>query len=230
MTSSCVCASIAHMRNLIAPFAIVAFAFALASACNKTDAQPPVPPGGPIAAPPEHEHGSGGPGHAAHAGHADHAPATPPPTATSPSGAPIPPRIEGPVGDTLDAYENARAKLAQDNLAGAQPFATALAAAARTAAEHAIVAKPHFESIAAAADKIAATKDIKEARAAFGDASKSVIQLLVDDPELRTGRFLFLCPMAKGYQKWVQTTGKLNNPYFGSEMLECGEELKTWST
>lgn len=212
------------MRTLIVSFAFVAFAFAFASACNKTDAQPPVPPGGPITAPPEHEHGSGG--------HADHAPppATPPATTTSPSGAPIPPRIEGPVGDTLDAYENARAKLAQDNLAGAQPFATALAAAARTAADHAVVAKPHFQSIAAAADKIAATKDIKEARAAFGDASKSVIQLLVDDPELRTGRFLFMCPMAKGYQKWVQTTGKLNNPYFGSEMLECGEELKTWST
>ena len=204
---------------------LVALACITGLACTK-DAPPanPVPPGGPITAPPEHEHGDAHPPGEKPATHAT--PATP---GTDTAGAPIPPRIEGPVGDTLDAYENTRAKLAQDNLAGAQPFATSLAAAARTAAEHAVAAKPHFTTIAAAADKIATTKDIKEARAAFGDISKSVIQLLVDDPELRTGRFLFMCPMAKGYQKWVQTNGKLNNPYFGSEMLECGEELKAWS-
>lgn len=190
-----------------------------AIACTKDAPPNPVPPGGPITAPPEHEHGNA------------HPPGEKKPAPAAPTGpAPIAPRVEGPVGDTLDAYENTRAKLAQDNLAGAQPFATSLAVAARTAADHAVASKPHFVSIAAAADKIAATKDMKEARAAFGDVSKSVIQLLVDDPELRTGRFLFLCPMAKGYQKWVQTTGKLNNPYFGSEMLECGEELKAWST
>lgn len=210
-------------RPLLSAFCFVCVA-SLATACTK-DVPPanPVPPGGPITAPPEHEHGDAHP--------PGEKPATP--TATAPAtdatGAPIPPRIEGPVGDTLDAYENLRAKLAQDNLAGAQPFATSLATAARTAAEHAVAAKPHFTSIATAADKIAATKDIKEARAAFSDVSKSVVQLLVDDPELRTGRFLFMCPMAKGYQKWVQTNGKLNNPYFGSEMLECGEELKAWS-
>lgn len=205
--------SVMLTRTLLAVIAVVALS--CISGCTKDTPPNPPPPGGPITAPPEGEHGGAPDVHAT------------PMTTTGP--APIAPRVEGPVGDTLDAYESARAKLAQDNLAGAQPFATSLAAAARTAAEHAVASKPHFEAIAAAADKIVATKDIKEARLAFGDVSKGVVQLLVDDPELRTGRFLFLCPMAKGYQKWVQTNGKLNNPYFGSEMLECGEELKAWS-
>jgi hypothetical protein len=209
------------MNGVMLTRSLLLVVLAMASlACTK-EAPPanPVPPGGPITAPPEHEHGDAHPPGEKAAGTA----------ATAPIPATGAPRLEGPVGDTLDAYEHARAKLAQDNLAGAQPFATSLAAAARTAADHAVAAKPHYTAIAVAADKIVATKDIKEARAAFGDISKSVIQLLVDDPELRKGRFLFLCPMAKGYQKWVQTDGKLNNPYFGSEMLECGEELKAWS-
>ena len=202
------------LRMRIHTLALVVPLLALAS-CTKTPADAPVPPGGPITAPPEH------------ADHGDHVDATKPPPATA--AAPIAPRIEGPVGDTLDAYESLRAKLAADDLAGAQPFAKALGEAAKTAAEHAVTAKPDFDAIVASAATMTAAKDIKEARAAFGDASKHVIALLVADPELRTGRFLFLCPMAKGYQKWVQTNAKLNNPYFGSEMLECGEELKAWA-
>lgn len=211
------------MRVLIPVSVFLASGLLFSISCTKSDPAPnPVPPGGAITAPPEHEHPPGG----APAGdpHANE------PAGSGASGAkPIAPRVEGPVGDVLDSYESARAKLAADDLTGSQPFAKSLAAAARSAAEHAVTSKPSFDAIAAAADKMAATKDIKEARAAFGEVSQKVVSLLVADPELRTGRFLFMCPMAKGYQKWVQTNGKLNNPYFGSEMLECGEELKTWA-
>lgn len=154
-----------------------------------------------------------------------------PPSASAPDQepAPIPPRLEGPIGDLLSAYESARARLAADDLAGAQPFAAAMAAASRVAAEHAVTARPTFDSVTAGADRMVAAKDIGEMRLAYGEVSKGVIALLVADPELRTGRFLMLCPMAKGYQKWVQTSDKLNNPYWGKEMLECGEQLKAWS-
>jgi hypothetical protein len=139
-------------------------------------------------------------------------------------------RVEGPVGDLLLAYESARAKLAGDGFEGAQPFAAAIGASSRLAAEHAVTAKATFEAIALASDRMVTAKDIGAMRLAFGDVSKGVIALLVADPELRTGRFLMLCPMAAGYQKWVQTTEKLANPYFGKSMLECGETLATWST
>lgn len=149
--------------------------------------------------------------------------------------APAPPvtttatHTQGPVGDVLAAYEGARAKLAADDFAGTLPFASALAAAARVAAEHAVTAKGSFDGISAGADRMVAAKDIAERRLAFGDVSQRVVALLLADPELRSGRHLMVCPMAKGYQKWVQTSDRLNNPYWGKEMLECGEELKAWS-
>ncbi len=52
---------------------------------------------------------------------------------------------------------------------------------------------------------------------------------MVGDPSLRSGRFLFLCPMASGYKKWVQTTPTLNNPYWGKRMLTCGSQLTDWA-
>ena len=156
-----------------------------------------------------------------------------PPPVPAPETEPVPkaPRgsPEGPVGDLLEAYEGARTKLAADDFTGAQPFAAAMGAASRVAAEHAVTSKPTFDAVALGTDKMVAAKDIAEMRLAFGDVSKNVITLLVADPELRTGRHLMLCPMAKGYQKWVQVTPKLTNPYWGKEMLDCGEELKAWS-
>ena len=42
----------------------------------------------------------------------------------------------------------------------------------------------------------------------------------------------FFCPMVPGGGgDWIQPGGKLLNPYFGSQMLHCGESNKTpWNT
>ena len=39
---------------------------------------------------------------------------------------------------------------------------------------------------------------------------------------------VFECPMAPvaGKGRWLQRTGELKNPFLGSRMLTCGEELK----
>lgn len=39
------------------------------------------------------------------------------------------------------------------------------------------------------------------------------------------GLKLFHCPMAPKPGNWIQSSGPLHNPYFGSEMLGCGAEL-----
>jgi type IV secretory pathway VirB10-like protein len=165
---------------------------------------------------------------------------TPPPIPTPGDAAPppaepppIPPAVPGPVGEVLDAYENVRAKLADDDSAGALTYVDKIAASAKDAGSAAAAgptAKP-LADIAAAAEKMNGYKpaQMEEIRMAFGELSKATVALLVADPSLQTGRFLFLCPMAKGYQKWVQTTQKLQNPYWGKQMLDCGEELKAWS-
>jgi Cu(I)/Ag(I) efflux system membrane fusion protein len=48
------------------------------------------------------------------------------------------------------------------------------------------------------------------------------------------GLKIYQCPMAKtavpsaetNMGRWLQLTGPLRNPFFGSEMLDCGEEVK----
>lgn len=159
------------------------------------------------------------------------APTTPPTTEPS-SPPPIPPAVPGPLGELLDAYEQARVKLAADDSAGAHAFAEKMAASSKSAAATAAGASQQaLNDLAAAAEKMKAASptDMANVRMAFGEVSKATVALLVADPTLQTGRFLFMCPMAKGYQKWVQTDQKLRNPYWGKEMLECGEELKSWS-
>jgi Cu(I)/Ag(I) efflux system membrane fusion protein len=151
----------------------------------------------------------------------DTAPAEPPPVA---------PRIDGPVGTVLDAYDSLRLQLAHDDAAGASKSAQKIADAAKTASDAATGAtKQPLSDVATAAATLAKASDITAARAAFSDVSKGVVSLLVADPSLQTGRFLFHCPMAKGYQNWVQTTTKLENPFFGKAMLDCGEQLKKWA-
>jgi membrane fusion protein, copper/silver efflux system len=156
---------------------------------------------------------------------------------TGPAGAaakappPIPPRSGTPLDDVLDGYEQVRAALAADDLATAKGAAadkvTPAAAAALAAAAG---PEAHVKTIQDSAGAIAAAADIRGARAAFGDLSKATISLLSEKPELQTGRFLFMCPMVKGYQKWVQWDAQLKNPYYGKEMLMCGEQLAQWAS
>ena len=64
-------------------------------------------------------------------------------------------------------------------------------------------------------------------RKAFGEVSRSVVALLAAEPSLREGLNIFECSMAQGYQKWVQKTETIENPYMGSQMLACGTKA-TW--
>ena len=45
---------------------------------------------------------------------------------------------------------------------------------------------------------------------------------MLAEPSHKKGRYVFYCPMVKGYQKWVQVDKKISNPYMGTRMLECG--------
>ena len=74
---------------------------------------------------------------------------------------------------------------------------------------------------AQAVDTLAAAKDIREARTAFAPVSSGLIATLTKD-KVATGKlYSAYCPMRKAY--WVQTDSKvIQNPYFGSQMLDCG--------
>lgn len=132
---------------------------------------------------------------------ADPAPATP-------AGATLPEATRG----LLARYETARAALAADSFPAAQAAAASLAADA---------ARPETPApageLAAPADAVAKSKDLKAAREAFKSLSVVAIRLTEGAP----GFVVINCPMTpKG--DWLQTDAKISNPYYGRTMLTCG--------
>ncbi len=164
--------------------------------------------------------------------------------ASAPAGAAssAPSRVEaaplGPLPDAalpgvkamLTSYESVRERLAADDLAGAQKSAARVAEEATVAADEAGAAKQGLLELARAAKAMGDGKDLVPVRDAFGELSKRVVTLFVENPALRKGHHLFFCPMARGYKKWVQESAVLRNPYWGKEMLTCGRELERWES
>lgn len=137
------------------------------------------------------------------------------------------PQGEAGIQAVLDAYERIRDLLAKDASDAASDAASDLERAANALAATAPEAQREaFGKLAAASAKLHETKkDGADAvRKAFGDVSEPLVGLLSADPSLRKGQYLFMCPMAEGYQKWVQRSDKISNPYMGTKMLECGSE------
>ena len=123
----------------------------------------------------------------------------------------------------LASYERVRAQLAADDLKAAQDAARELHTSAESAAS-AEASNTHFTAIAGAAAKLAASSDIKAARTSFGEVSQHVVALIASDKSLAEGQHVFECPMVAGYNKWVQPSKELQNPYMGKRMLTCGGE------
>lgn len=151
------------------------------------------------------------------------APTPVPAEPASPKAAP-----KGDVAALLSTYERMRDALSRDDVGAVGPQASALAKSADAAKASAPEAwRPHLASLAAAARTLSTTaKDDADAvRRAFGEVSKYLVALLTLEPSLRAGLHLFKCPMAQGYQKWVQPSDKLQNPYMGSKMVTCGSAV-----
>ncbi|MCB9730143.1 MAG: DUF3347 domain-containing protein [Deltaproteobacteria bacterium] len=128
-----------------------------------------------------------------------------------------------PPNPVTDGYEATRAALAADDLARAKQAAAGLAkAAGAEAMREGVKGKELIDTVSTQATRLAAADDIAAARLAFGEASKAFIGWVVAEPSVGEGLHAFMCPMAKGYKKWVEQGTKMANPYMGKSMLECG--------
>ncbi|TAL05322.1 MAG: DUF3347 domain-containing protein, partial [Verrucomicrobia bacterium] len=77
--------------------------------------------------------------------------------------------------------------------------------------------------------KLVAAGDLAEARKeflAFSVATAEFARVARQQADVLRAIKLYRCPMAPQPGFWIQTNGPLRNPYFGSEMLGCGNELK----
>lgn len=108
----------------------------------------------------------------------------------------------------LEGYEGVRKGLAADDYAATKAAAAKLAAGG--------------SALAASAKTIAAAAELEAARAAFGPLAKAALTLAKAHPSAVKGGQAYLCPMAKGYQKWLQLDADMANPYMGKRMLKCG--------
>jgi Cu(I)/Ag(I) efflux system membrane fusion protein len=77
--------------------------------------------------------------------------------------------------------------------------------------------------------KLEPAGDLNEARAAFLPFSTAMTELAKgvrqQAPEAAMFK-IYRCPMAPKPGLWIQQQGPLRNPFYGSEMLECGVEVK----
>ena len=75
------------------------------------------------------------------------------------------------------------------------------------------------------AKKMAATNDVKSQRILFLQVSQDVIPLVKGIKNPKAPIYVAYCPMANegkgGY--WLTAQKEIKNPYYGEDMLECGE-------
>jgi len=80
----------------------------------------------------------------------------------------------------------------------------------------------------ATAGKAQKAKDLAEARKQFLPFSTAMVELIrqlpKDDPDFAKLK-IYHCPMAPKPGLWMQAKGPLRNPFYGAEMLTCGEEV-----
>jgi hypothetical protein len=118
----------------------------------------------------------------------------------------------------VDPYLRVQTALAADKVDTVKADAAAIAKAAEALGEP---AKP----IAGAAKKLEEAKDLRTARVAFGQLSDAVFAYAkATGASMPSGVKTAYCPMAN--KSWLQKGDKIQNPYYGSEMLECGSFTK----
>ncbi len=126
----------------------------------------------------------------------------------------------------FEAYEQARALLARDTVEGLPAQAQAIHAALEAAAQG--LSGPSSEvtqclaQAQEAAQALGRASSPEEARRHFGEVSMYLVALASADPRLAEGWNIYKCPMAEGFPKWFQRSRRLENPYMGQQMLECG--------
>lgn len=100
-----------------------------------------------------------------------------------------------------------------------EPLVTGDAAKAHDAAAALAAAAADDGQLAAALRDF--PTDLKGERARFSAVSERLIARAAADPDAANKLEVVYCSMAPG--RWLQPAGPVRNPYFGDEMLACGE-------
>ena len=91
--------------------------------------------------------------------------------------------------------------------------------------QQSLAANKEYETSQAAADSIAKTNDLAQQRKTFTNLSNQLISVFRKAAVTKGAVYVQFCPMANegdgGY--WLAQEEEVRNPYYGDEMLNCGE-------
>ena len=113
----------------------------------------------------------------------------------------------------LEDYTSIQTLLAKDTFLGVSDLAKKLSKEANT---------HHHQSLSASSLKLSHAQELAGARTEFMEVSKDMLPIF--NAEKDSHYEVVYCPMKKA--RWVQKKGSIANPYYGSEMLECGVKDK----
>lgn len=138
----------------------------------------------------------------------------------------IPGRAIEPLRESFGAYEEVRGLLASDQINGLAPRAERLAGLLDNARD----AMPRrsrdlsrrLGEAEDAAGRLKNARTLEEARGSFAEISQVLTVVAACEPELAQGWHLFECSMTEGYNRWMQRSGEVENPYQGQAMQTCG--------
>ena len=115
----------------------------------------------------------------------------------------------------VSSYLQIQMALAADKMDGVKAAADAIAKQAQSMGAAG-------EPVAKAAKGVAAARDLNAARTAFGPLSDAVIAAAkAEDWKDVSGVSIGYCPMVN--KSWIQKGSQVSNPYYGSQMLTCGD-------
>jgi hypothetical protein len=121
----------------------------------------------------------------------------------------------------LKQYFSLKDALVASNAPNAQKEATTLCTSLK--------ASPVFAKSVIICDSIAKTSDLAKQRTTFTNLSNQLIAQFSKTQVLKGSFYLQFCPMANegngGY--WLAAEQEVRNPYYGDEMLACGEVKRT---
>lgn len=124
----------------------------------------------------------------------------------------------------LGNYYIIQKSLASDAISGVSAAAARIADLSSKAAVKEVKLKTPLANLATAAHKLQ-VKDLKSLRSGFGDLSDAMIAYLKEAGAQQNPPYQYYCPMVK--KNWLQADKQIRNPYYGSEMLTCGELVQT---
>lgn len=119
----------------------------------------------------------------------------------------------------IENYIKIQEALAADNLVLAKDANKKLFEIVNNSSE---LEKKRKDSLLKVLKEMNTANDIKGVRSGFKTASAEVLAIYEKSPS--SDYIKVYCPMAGA--KWLQKNAGISNPFFGKEMLSCGEKIK----